>query len=335
MHYQEMDDVPVAVNPSSGRLLDQLRLFMRSRHMAWATEKTYVLWIRRYIYFHGKRHPAEMGAAEIEAYLNHLSIHRGVSPATQAIALNAVVFLYKQFMKRDVGTLHYQPARAQRRVPVVFSHAEAMAVIGQLSGVYWLMATVMYGSGLRVMECCRLRVKDIDFGMNELVVRDGKGGKDRRTVLPAQTIEGLKQQIEKARLLHARDVIDGCGEVWLPYALSRKYPKAASELAWQFVFPSQNIAEDPQQRGVFRRHHVHPRTIQRAVKAAMQRAGIHKHANCHTFRHSFATRLLESGYDLRTIQALLGHSDVATTEIYTHVLNKGGRGVLSPVDRGA
>ncbi len=333
MHYQEMDDVPIPVKPDSARLLDRLRLFMRSRHMAWATEKTYVHWIRRYIYFHGKRHPEEMGAAEIESYLNYLGNQRAVSPGTQAIALNALVFLYKQFLQQEVGKLHYQPARRQRRVPVVFSHAEAMAVIGQLSGMYWLMATLMYGAGLRVMECCRLRVKDIDFGMNELVVRDGKGGKDRRTVLPAQAVAGLKKQIEKTRLLHGQDVLDGCGEVWMPYALSRKYPKAAGELAWQFVFASGNIAEDPQQRGTFRRHHIHPRTIQKAVKAAIHKAGIHKHANCHTFRHSFATRLLESGYDLRTIQELLGHSDIATTEIYTHVLNKGGRGVLSPVDR--
>ena len=330
---QIMDDVPVPVSPASERFLDQIRLFMRSRNMAWATEKTYVSWIRRYILFHDKRHPKDMGAAEIETYLAYLANQRGVSPGTQAVALNALVFLYKRFMQREVGQLQYPPARGKRRVPVVFSHAEAMAVIEHLDGVYWLMSTLMYGAGLRVMECCYLRVKDIDFGMNELVVRDGKGGRDRRTILPVQSVDGLKKQIEKARLLHEQDVIDGCGEVWMPYALSRKYPKAASDLAWQFIFPSQSIAEDPQQRGVFRRHHIHPRSLQKAVKRAIAQAGIHKHANCHTLRHSFATRLLESGYDLRTIQELLGHSDIATTEIYTHVLNKGGRGVRSPFDR--
>lgn len=329
---QIMDDVPVPVSPASLRFLDQLRLFMRARHMAWATEKTYVSWIRRYILFHGKRHPADMGAAEIETYLNHLGVQARVSPATQAVALNALVFLYRQFLKTEVGQLQYQPARGKRRVPVVFSHAEALAVIGHMEGQYGLMARLMYGAGLRLMECCRLRVKDIDFGMQELIVRDGKGGKDRRTVLPMQTVDDLKTQIEKTRHLHEQDVLDGCGAVWMPYALARKYPKAASELAWQFVFPSQGIAEDPQQPGVFRRHHIHPRSVQRAVKVALRASQVHKHAGCHTFRHSFATRPLETGYDLRTIQELLGHADVATTEIHTHVLNKGGRGVRSPVD---
>jgi len=204
---QIMDDVPVPVSPASGRFLDHIRLFMRSRHMAWATEKTYVSWILRYIHSHGKRHPKDMGAAEIESYLAHLANQRGVSPGTQAVALNALVFLYKQFLQREVGQLQYPPARGKRRVPVVFSHSEAMAVIEQLNGVYWLMSTLMYGAGLRVMECCRLRVKDVDVGMNELVLHDGKGGKDRRTVLPAKSVDGLKKQIEKTRLLHEHDVV--------------------------------------------------------------------------------------------------------------------------------
>lgn len=328
---QLMDDVPVAVNPSSKKFIDQLRLFMRARHMAWATEKTYVLWVRRYIYFHKKRHPAEMGAAEIEAYLNHLSQVRGVAPATQAIALNTLMFLYKQFLQQDIGKLEYLPASQKKRVPVVFSHTEARAVIDNMKGGFHLMGLLMYGCGLRVMECVRLRVKDIDFGMNEIVVRDGKGGKDRRTVLPESTVTLLQRQIGKVRRLHEQDMQDGYGEVYLPHALERKYPGAAKELAWQYVFPSSVIAADPRS-GVLRRHHLHTRSVQKAVKKALQEAGIAKQASCHTFRHSFATRLLEKGYDLRTIQELLGHSDVSITEIYTHVLNKGGRGVVSPVD---
>ena len=328
---QLMDDVPVAVNPSSPRFIDQLRLFMRARHMAWATEKTYVLWTRRFIHFHKKRHPAEMGEAEIEAYLNYLAVTAGVAPGTQAIALNALIFLYKQFLQKEPGKLHYQPARQKRRLPVVFSHQEASSIIKQLKGSYHLMGLLMYGCGLRVMECLRLRVKDIDFEMKEIVVREGKGGKDRRTVLPESTVALLKEQVERVKILHAQDVRDGYGEVYLPHALSKKYPNAARELAWQFVFPSQVIGVDPQS-GVLRRHHAHQRSIQKAVKAAMKECNIHKAASCHTFRHSFATRLLEKGYDLRTIQELLGHSDISITEIYTHVLNKGGRGVISPVD---
>lgn len=332
MRSNVMDDIPVAVNPGSARFIDRLRLFIRSRHLAWATEKTYVHWIRRYIHFHGKRHPQDMGAREVVAFLNHLATVQRVSPRTQAIALNALVFLYRQFLQVDLGQLDYQPCRPKRRVPVVFSHAEAMAVIDGLDGSYRLMALLMYGAGLRVMECCRLRIKDVDFGMNELLVRDGKGGKDRRTLLPASTVAGLRLQVERVQRLHAQDVADGFGEVWLPHALERKYPSASRETAWQFLFPSACIGRDPQS-GVQRRHHVHPRSIQKRVTQAIRAAGIHKHANCHTFRHSFATRLLDSGYDIRTIQDLLGHADVKTTEIYTHVLNRGGRGVLSPIDR--
>jgi len=328
---QLMDDVPIPVNPSSKKLIDQLRLFMRTRHMAWTTEKTYVLWIRRYIYFHKKRHPAEMGAAEIEAYLNHLAVEAGVAPGTQAVALNALVFLYRQFLQQDPGPLSYQPARNKQRIPVVFSHTEATAVIQGLKGSFYLMASLMYGCGLRVMECVRLRVKDIDFDLKQIVVRDGKGGRDRRTVLPESIVLLLRQQVERVKTLHVQDLRDGYGEVYLPHALAKKYPKAARETAWQFLFPSSAIGVDPQS-GVLRRHHVHPRSIQKAVKKSLHEKNIHKNASCHTFRHSFATRLLEKGYDLRTIQELLGHSDISTTEIYTHVLNKGGRGVVSPID---
>jgi integron integrase len=328
---QTMDDVRVAVNPVSTRFIDQLRLFMRTRHMAWTTEKTYVLWVRRYIHFHKKRHPAEMAAAEIEEYLNHLALVGGVAPGTQAIALNALIFLYKQFLQKDPGQLQYQPAVQKRRIPVVFSHAEATAIINGMKGSFYLMGMLMYGCGLRVHECLSLRVKDVDFELKEIVVRDGKGGKDRRTVLPEKVVDLLREQIEKVRCLHQEDCRDGYGEVYMPHALAKKYPKAAYEIAWQFLFPSATISTDPQ-TGVLRRHHVHSRSIQRAVKKSLHEQKINKLASCHTFRHSFATRLLEKGYDLRTIQDLLGHSDISTTEIYTHVLNKGGRGVVSPID---
>lgn len=330
--FQVMDDVPVKITPGSTRLIDRLRVFIRSRNLAWATEKAYVHWAKRYIYFHKKRHPEAMGAAEIEQFLTHLAVNEQAAAGTQGIALNALIFLYREFIQQPPGQLNFELARKHRRIPVVFDHVEAMAVIDQLVGGYWLMGMLMYGGGLRVMECLRLRIKDIDFAMKMIIVRDGKGGKDRRTLLPAKLIEPLKKQIERVAHLHEQDTRDGYGEVWMPHALARKYPKAAKELGWQFLFPSSNIGADPQ-NGVLRRHHVHPRSIQRAVGQSLRSNGITKQASCHTFRHSFATRLLESGYDIRTIQELLGHSDVATTEIYTHVLNRGPGGVLSPLDR--
>ncbi len=327
-----MDDIPPPVPANPSRLIDQLRVFMRAQHKSWSTEKLYVYWILRYIRFHKKRHPVEMGAAEIESFLNHLSVQQYVSPSTQASALNALVFLYKQFLNVEVGALDFKFAKRHKKIPVVFSHQEAQMIIDGLKGSYKLMALLMYGCGLRVSECLRLRVKDIDFAMKEIVIQDGKGGKNRRTLLPISLIPDLKQQIQQVRLLHEQDMKEGVGEVYMPYALARKYPSAATALEWQFIFPSAVLAKDPRVDKL-RRHHVHQRSIQKAVKASIINAEIHKLANCHTFRHSFATRLLENGYDIRTIQELLGHSDVATTEIYTHVLNKGGRGVLSPIDR--
>ena len=329
--FQVMDDVPIPVQANPTKLISRLRVFMRARHLAWATEKTYVHWIKRFICHHNKRHPDQMGAIEIEQFLTHLAVHDHVSPATQSIALNALVFLYREFLECILDPLSFAPARKKRRIPVVFSHGEATTIINGMAGSYWLMGTLMYGSGLRVMECLRLRVKDIDFAMRQIIVRDGKGGKDRHTVLPTSAVPHLQQQIERVAHLHEQDLRDGYGQVWMPHALSRKYPHAAQELAWQFLFPSASIGVDPQD-GVLRRHHVHSRSIQKAVKKSLMTQGVVKNASCHTFRHSFATRLLENGYDIRTIQELLGHSDVATTEIYTHVLNRGAGGVLSPLD---
>lgn len=327
-----MDDIPVPVAQAPVRLSGQLRQFMRSKQLAYTTEKTYLHWIYNYIRFHGKKHPGELGAGDVDRYLTWLATSRNVSPATQGIALNALVFLYHQFLGKELGQLDYSRPRYRRRVPVVFTHGEALQVIDQIvDDMARLMVKLMYGSGLRLMECCRIRVKDIDFGMQELTVRQGKGNRDRITLLPASLAKGLHEQIEKVRALHEYDLQMGRGEVWMPNALGRKYPGAAKSLGWTFVFPATRPGPEPG-TGVIRRHHIHPSAIQKRVRHAIRAAGIHKHASTHTFRHSFATRLLENGYDLRTIQELLGHSNIATTEIYTHVLNKGGRGVRSPID---
>jgi len=326
-----MDDIRMPLQPNSPRLLDRFRWFIRQQQLALATEKTYVHWARQFIIFHKKRHPDQMGATEIDEFLSWLAITRRCSPATQSQALNALVFLYKRFLNKEIGALLFTRPAYKKRPPVVFSHEEAQSVIHSLQGSWFIMASLMYGAGLRVMECCRLRIKDVDFGMNELVVRDGKGGKDRRTVLPSSLKPLLREQVKKVLALHKEYMAKGYGSVYLPNALARKYPNAAYEPAWQFLFPSAQINVDPV-TGEMRRHHVHVKGLQRAVKKAVRQADIHKNASCHTFRHSFATRLLEKGYDLRTIQELLGHSDISTTEIYTHVLNKGGRGVVSPID---
>lgn len=325
------DDVPLVLPPRPVRLLDQVRALIRLQNKSWPTEKTYIYWIKGFILFHNKRHPKDMGAREVGLFLSHLVLQRNASPSTQSTALNALVFLYKQFLSVELGELEFQRSRRQRRIPVVFSDSEARAVIAELSGVYCLMAQLMYGCGLRVSECLRLRLKDIDFEAACIVVREGKGKKDRRTVLPTSLRVDLNSQIQQVSLLHQQDCLSGFGEVNMPHALAKKYPSEARGLAWQFLFPSQNIAIDPRD-GRPKRHHLHSRTIQRKVQRAIRSAAILKHANCHTFRHSFATQLLECGYDIRTIQELLGHADVATTEIYTHVLNRGGLGVKSPLD---
>jgi integron integrase len=317
----------------SPKLLDQVRERLRVKHYSIRTEETYLLWIRRFILFHNKRHPRDMGAAELEAFLTYLAVKRTVSASTQNIALNAILFMYKQVLAIELPWLDgVVRAKKSERLPVVLSRDEVNRLLDQLEGTFQLMARLMYGTGMRLMECVRLRVKDIDFNRNEILVRDGKGAKDRITVLPRVLIAPLQNHLARVSLLHVDDLAKGFGEVYLPDALARKYPSAPREWAWQFVFPANGFSIDPRSK-VKRRHHVHEQALQRAIKKAVHKAQINKPASSHTFRHSFATHLLESGYDIRTVQELLGHSDVKTTQIYTHVLNRGPGGVLSPLDR--
>lgn len=325
-------DIPKPIRSNSPKFLDRLRAFMRSRNLAYATEQTYIHWCWRFIKHHKKKDPRGMAEAEIDDFLSHLAVNENLAPKTQSIALNALVFMYKQFLAKELGQLTYERAKAKKRIPVVATHEEMQAIFVELpDGRNKLMLELMYGTGLRLNECCRLRIKDIDFGLNEIIVRSGKGNKDRRTVLPNSLRDKLNKSIEIVEKLLELDKLEGVGPVYMPYALERKYRAAGKELPWQFLFPSSTTSTDPR-TGIVRRHHVYDRTLQRALKKAVQKARLSKPVSCHTLRHSFATRLLEKGYDLRTIQELLGHSDISTTEIYTHVLNKGGRGVVSPVD---
>ncbi len=319
--------------PESQRpLLEQLRDLLRSRHYSLRTEETYLDWVRRYVLFHQKRHPRELGADEVVAFLNHLATDLHVAASTQNQARAALLFLYRELLGRDLGDLAAIIAAKQpRRLPTVLTRAEVRAVMAQLSGVYLLMAQLLYGSGLRLMECLRLRVKDLDFQMLQVVVRDGKGMRDRLTMLPATLVDPLRAHLVRVQQVFQQDLADGYGEVYLPFALARKSPGAARSWAWQYLFPADQRSRDPR-GGAIRRHHVHEGSLQRAVHDAVRASGITKHASCHTFRHSFATHLIESGYDIRTVQELLGHSDLKTTMIYTHVLNRGGRGVRSPLD---
>ena len=326
-----MDDIPQPIKEGSPRFLDQLRIHMRKNGLAYKTEQTYIHWIKRFIFFHNKRHPKQMGNVEIEAFLCDLSINRYCSANTQRTALNALVYLYKRFMGIDVDNLQYSPARTHRRLPVVYSREEIAKILSHLRGVHRLQVELMYGTGVRKAELLSLRIKDIDFDSNNIFVRNGKGNKDRSTMLPQRLIPALMAQIESVERIHAQDIRDGYGEVFLPDALHRKYPRAARETAWQFLFPSSNIACDPR-TGILRRHHMHPSSLGKQLTRAVRAANIKKPARSHSFRHSFATHLLEAGYDLRTIQELLGHSDVSTTEIYTHVVDRGGKGVLSLAD---
>jgi integron integrase len=314
------------------RLLDQVREVIRRLHYSIRTEQAYVDWIRRFILFHGKRHPAEMGAAEVEAFLSHLAVKANVASSTQNQALNAIVFLYRHVLKKELGWLDdIQRAKKPARLPVVFTQAEVRAVLHRLERSPWLMANLLYGAGLRLMECLRLRVKDLDFERRQIIIREGKGNRDRITMLPDRLSEPLKSHLEKVATLHQKDLSEGFGAVYLPFALEKKYPNADREWGWQYVFPASKRSIDPRS-GVERRHHLDPTVLQRAVKQAVRAASLVKPGSCHTFRHSFATHLLENGYDIRTVQELLGHKDVRTTMIYTHVLNRGGKGVRSPVD---
>jgi integron integrase len=315
------------------RLLDQVRDSIRLRHYSIRTEETYVGWIRQFILFYGKRHPSEMGQAEISQFLTHLAVKRQVSASTQNQALSALVFLYRHVLRQDLGAIDsWEQAKRAQRLPLVFSRGEVRAVLSQVEGTEWLMASLLYGAGLRLMECLRLRVKDLDFEYRQIVVRDGKGQKDRVTPFPEKLIEPLRGHLNKVKALHNQDLKEGFGEVWLPDALAQKYPQAGKEWGWQYVFPSRKRSVDPRS-GIVRRHHLDENTLQRAVCAAIRAARLTKPGSCHTFRHSFATHLLEAGYDIRTVQELLGHQDVRTTMIYTHVMNKGGKGVRSPLDQ--
>jgi integron integrase len=326
-----MDDIPVPIPAGSTRLVDQLRTDIRARGYAFSTERTYLHWIKRYIIFNQRRHPNDMGKADIEAFLNHLAVTATVSPSTQRTALNALMYLYTKYYGREPESLSFSYAKPTRRHPTVLTHEEAKDILSHLKGTPRLMVELLYGSGLRLQECLTLRIKDIDFVLNTITVRQGKGDKDRVTLLPSSTKEKLQIQIQKVLALHQQDLSYGYGEVYMPHALERKYPSAASSPAWQFLFPSTRLGADPRS-GVIRRHHLHNSALRKHINAAVAKTAIHKPVKTHTFRHSFATRLLQNGYDIRTIQKLLGHEDVTTTEIYTHVLNRGAMGVISPVD---
>lgn len=314
------------------KLLEQVRFVLRVKHYSLKTEQSYIHWIKDFIHFHNKRHPKDMAGKEISEYLSHLAVKEKVSASTQNQALCSIVFLYKQVLGIDLENFQeIQWAKKPKRLPVVFSAGEAREVLSKLKDTSWIMAMLLYGAGLRLTECLQLRVKDIDFDYKQITVRSGKGEKDRVTLLPGKLIKPLKKQIEFVKKVHEFDLKNGYQSVYLPYALEKKYPHAGKELGWKFIFPASQISADPRS-GILRRHYIHESVLQKAVKKAIRDAGITKHAGCHTLRHSFATRLLEKGYDIRMIQELMGHNDVKTTMIYTHVINKGGLGVTSPAD---
>jgi len=314
------------------KLLDQVRHVARMRHLSLSTERAYVGWIRRFILFHNKKHPKEMAETEIREFISDLAVNAKISASTQTVALSAILFLYRDVLKKSLAYIdQIERAKSSKKLPVVFTRSEIQALLARLDGTHHLIASLLYGSGMRLMEAIRLRVKDIDFERGELTIREGKGAKDRVTMLPESLRNGLLAHLKKVRVLHNSDLRTGLGTVLLPFALSKKYPRTAREWSWQFVFPSRQLSRDPR-TGETRRHHIHPDHVQRSVKRAIVAAQIFKNGSCHTLRHSFATHLLEDGYDIRTVQELLGHTDVRTTMIYTHVLNRGGRGVKSPLD---
>jgi len=315
------------------RLLDRVRIAIRTRHYSLRTEEAYVGWIRRFIFFHNKRHPIEMGEPEINSFLSHLAVKDRVSASTQNQALSALLFLYRHVLEKPFPTLE-NVVRAKRpiRLPTVLTRDEVRRILGRMSGTNRIIATLLYGSGMRLLECLRLRVKDVEFGLNRILVRDAKGHKDRFVPLPLSVRPALASWLARVRQFHQKDIAEGFGAVFMPDALDRKYPAADREWGWQWVFPADSRSHDPRTQ-VERRHHLHETIVQRAVKQAVRDAGISRPASCHTFRHSFATHLIEDGYDIRTVQELLGHKDLKTTMVYTHVLNRsGGRGVRSPAD---
>jgi integron integrase len=325
-------------------LLDQVRAKLRLQHASIRTEEAYVQWIIRFILFHNKRHPRDMGPREIESFLNHLAGQRRVSASTQNQAFAAILYLYHQVLSIKLPPIDSLRARRPERLPVVLSVEEVRAIFDRMQGRERLMLELLYGTGMRLLECCRLRVKDLDFDRHQILIRDGKGEKDRCVPLPGRVKEPLRRQVETVQALHHKDRAAGAGRVWLPYALAIKYPQAGYELGWQYLFPSTRLSVDPRANMDTRdslsppstermRHHIHENTLQKAVKKAVLAAGITKPVSCHTFRHSFATHLLEAGADIRTVQELLGHADVSTTMIYTHVMQKGALGVVSPLDR--
>jgi integron integrase len=318
--------------PTHNLLFNRVRDLIRLKHYSIRTEKSYLSWIQRYILFHNNRDPKEMANPEIESFLSHLAVDLKVSAATQNQAFNALLFLYKEVLKKELDdSINAIRAKKPRRLPTVMTKDETMKVIGAIPADHQLMVKLIYGSGLRLMECLRLRVKDIDFENNQILVRDAKGMKDRITVLPDTLKPSLRGHLERVKIVHQNDVAKGYGRVYLPYALERKYPNASLEWGWQYVFPAKGVSKDPR-TGEVRRHHIHENSLQKAVKTAVGLVGITKPVNVHTFRHSFATHLLEANYDIRTVQELLGHNDVSTTMIYTHVLNRPGVSIKSPLD---
>jgi integron integrase len=310
-----------------------MRIALRTRHYSPRTEEAYLNWVRRFVRFHGMRHPAELEPAAVSAFLSHLANEGHVSSSTQNQALSALLFLYRDVLETDFGWLEgVVRAKRPKRLPVVLSREEVRALLGELKGTSWLLASLLYGAGLRLLEACTLRVKDVDLGRQELTIRSGKGGRDRLTLIPDRLVAPLTEHLAKVAARHERDLAAGSGRVVLPYQLAAKYPNADQEWLWQWVFPASRLYWDAGAEA-WRRHHLHESVLQRAVRDATKRARLVKRVSCHTLRHSFATHLLEDGYDIRTVQELLGHKDVTTTMIYTHVLSKGGKGVRSPVDR--
>ena len=319
--------------PAKSALLEAVRDRCRVKHYSLRTEDAYLGWIKRFIFFHKMRHPSKMGGLEVEQFLTHLAVSGKVAASTQNQALSALLFLYREVINVKLPWMeNVVRAKQSIRLPVVLTVEQIQRVLARLDGREWLMASLLYGTGMRLMECIRLRVKDVSFEKNEILVRDGKGGKDRRTMLPAKLCDPLRTQLERVKEFHRNDTEENWEGVFLPDALLRKYPNASKLLAWQYVFPASRSARDPRD-GKIRRHHIDEKVLQRSVTKAAQSAGIDKPVSCHTMRHCFATHLIEAGYDIRTVQELLGHKDVATTQIYTHVLNRGGRGVTSPLDK--